>query len=446
MTRKEITLLLVLAAIQFIHIVDFMILMPLGPQLQELFDIDTQQFGFLVSAYSFSAGIFGFLGATYTDRYDRKRVLLVCFSVFTLGTLACSLAPSYGMLLLARILTGAFGGLISSTVLSIVSDLVHPTRRAQGMGIIMSAFSVSSVVGVPVGLLVASRWGWNMPFLALVFLAVLTMVLVMIKVPPVKQHLAQGRLVQSPLQMSRNVLADGNQVRALLLMMFLMLAQFSVIPFIPTYQVENIGFRPDQLFIMYVIGGLFSGIAGPLVGKFADRKGRLLVYTIFALFSLIPLFLITRFDTVTIPVSLVFTTLFFISSTGRSVPAVAMASSVVAARQRGSFMSVNNALQHVSLGLGAILGGLIVTQQTSGIHGAILGFAHTFPQVPASLKTTLEQIKAEELADGRMLHYGWVGLMSITFVLVTVVLARTLRSVPEPQPAEKPAEAPSGSQ
>jgi MFS transporter, DHA1 family, inner membrane transport protein len=434
MTRKEIVLLLVLAAIQLIHIVDFMILMPLGPVLQDLFHITPQQFGWLVSSYSFSAGVVGFLGATYADRFDRKQVLLFCFVGFTLGTFACSQAGSFEMLLIARIITGALGGLISSSILSIVSDVVAPERRAQGLGVVMGSFSVASAVGVPLALLVATRFGWNMPFLILVMLAVPTMLLVMWQVPPVRFHLDQGRLRQSPLQMTRAVLADGNQVRALLLMMFLMMAQFSVIPFIPTYHVKNVGFRQDQLFYVYLVGGICSFLVGPLVGKLADRKGRLPVYMAFAFASLVPVFFITHMGPIAIPIALAVTSLFFIVSTGRSVPAVAMVSSVVSVRQRGSFMSVNNAMQHLSLALGAMLGGVIVKQISSGINGGLVGSISLIGQPPEGIKTLMESTLANEVSEGKLIHYGWVGMLSMGFVLITILLARTLKPVVEKIP------------
>lgn len=152
-------MLLTLAGIQFTHILDFMIMMPLGPQLTQLFAITDAQFGLLVSAYTLSAGASGLLASTYIDRFGRKRLLLVLYGLFGLATLACGLAPTYGTLMVARILAGTFGGVLSALSQTIVADVVPFERRGRAMGIVMTSFSVSTVAGVPLGLILAQYGG-----------------------------------------------------------------------------------------------------------------------------------------------------------------------------------------------------------------------------------------------------------------------------------------------
>src|SRR5690606_22285509 len=154
--KNERLLLLTLAAAMFTHIVDFMIIMPLGPQLQGLLNIEARQFSMLVASYSVTAAIAGLLGAFFIDRYDRRTSLLIIYAGFTIGTVACAFAPSYGVLLATRSLTGAFGGILGALILSIVSDAVPLERRAKGIGVVMASFGVASVVGVPFGLFIAS--------------------------------------------------------------------------------------------------------------------------------------------------------------------------------------------------------------------------------------------------------------------------------------------------
>jgi len=165
--NREKLLLWTLAAINFIHIVDFMILMPLGPQLMRLFEISPSEFGLLVSSYTFSAGISSFFGAFFLDRFDRKKILFWVYVGFTVATLGCALSPSYGILLLARILSGLFGGLTSALILAIIGDVVPDARRGRAMGLVMAAFSVASVLGVPLGLFLAGLSDWHTPFFIL---------------------------------------------------------------------------------------------------------------------------------------------------------------------------------------------------------------------------------------------------------------------------------------
>jgi predicted MFS family arabinose efflux permease len=169
--NREKALLWTLAAINFIHIVDFMILMPLGPQLMRLFDIGPSEFSLLVSSYTFSAGASSFFGAFVLDRFDRKKILLWVYVGFTIGTLGCALSPNYPILLLARVVSGIFGGLTSALILAIIGDVIPDERRGRAMGLVMSAFSFASVMGVPLGLFLASLSDWHTPFYILSLLS-----------------------------------------------------------------------------------------------------------------------------------------------------------------------------------------------------------------------------------------------------------------------------------
>src|SRR6266404_1935082 len=168
----ERLLLMVLAAIQFTAIVDFLIILPLGPQYMRLFGITPAQFGLIVSAYAISAGISGIATGFFLDRFDRKRALLVLYGGFTLGTLFCALAQTYHLLVAARALAGAFGGVTGALILAIVGDVVPEHRRGAAMGMVMSAFSIANICGVPLGLMLASGFNWHVPFFALAGLSV----------------------------------------------------------------------------------------------------------------------------------------------------------------------------------------------------------------------------------------------------------------------------------
>ncbi|HEY0675629.1 MAG TPA: MFS transporter, partial [Immundisolibacter sp.] len=150
--QRERYLLLTLACIQFSHVLDFMIMIPLGPVLIAAFGIGTHEFGLLVAAYSFSAALSGLLAATFVDRFERRGMLLTVFALFGVATLACGLAPGYVTLLVARGFAGAFGGVMGAMVQTMVADVIPFARRARAGGIVSTAFSVSTVAGVPLSL------------------------------------------------------------------------------------------------------------------------------------------------------------------------------------------------------------------------------------------------------------------------------------------------------
>ena len=164
---RERATLLMLGAVQFTHVLDFMIMMPLGAQLMRVFGITPAQFTQLVACYGLAAAVSGFVGGFFMDRFDRKRALLVLYAGFGISTFACGLAPSHHWLMVARLAAGAFGGLSGSMVTAMIGDIIPPARRGRAMAVVMGAFPVASVLGVPVGLVLAGKFGWHAPFFML---------------------------------------------------------------------------------------------------------------------------------------------------------------------------------------------------------------------------------------------------------------------------------------
>lgn len=391
--NHERKLLLTLAAIQFTHIVDFMIMMPLGPQLMRLMDIGPDEFGMLVSSYTFSAGLFGFTGAFFLDRFDRRKAIQWIFTGFLLGTLACAVAPGYAWLMAARIFAGAFGGLLGTMILSIVGDAIPVERRASAIGIVMTAFSVASVVGVPAGLWLSTHFSWHAPFLCLALLGIPVQMAIARHIPVMKSHI---RVPPPPPDLTapfKMVQKSPGLQWALILQCFMMLGHFCLIPFLSPYMVANVGFTEKELPLIYLLGGAVSIISLPLIGRLADRYGRYRVFVFGILLSVIPQFLITHMPVVPLWIALSVTTFFFITTGGRTIPGSTMITSAVSPAQRGSFMSLNVAVQQISSGFAAYAGGLIIAKE----------------------------------ASGRLLHYNMVGFMAIGFSLCCLYIARKVK-------------------
>ena len=372
---SERWLLLTLALIQFTHIVDFMILMPLGPQLMRLFAISPREFGFLVSAYTFSAGISGFLSAFVVDRFDRKKILIWLYAGFTLGTLACALAPSYPVLLAARILTGCFGGVLAAAVLAVVADAIPMERRGAAMGIVTSAFSAASVLGVPLGLYLASLFDWHAPFIFLTGLSLLVFGLIFKGIPALRTHLHTPQR-NNPLQVLGSVLKSPPQLWALLFTVFMMIGQFAIIPFLSPSMVANVGFSEAQLTLIYLLGGAVTLITGPLIGRMADRFGKLKILSLFLALAVVPQLWITHLGPTALPLALLLTTSFFIVSGGRMIPAMALITGTVEPQRRGSFMSIQSSVQQLSAGAASLFAGMIVVKDAQGhlLHYGVIGW------------------------------------------------------------------------
>lgn len=381
----------------FTHIMDFMIMMPLGPQLMRLFDISAQQFSLLVASYTVTAGVSGFLAAFYIDRYDRRATLLFMYGGFAIGTFACAAAPTYSVLLVARSLTGAFGGILGALIFAIISDAVPLERRARGIGVVMASFGVASVFGVPFGLFLASQFSWHAPFLFLGGVATVLFVFIPRYVPRLTEHVAKDGHA-SPLQVLKLIFGQQNARMGLTFTSMLMLGHFTIIPFIAPYMVGNVGMTEDQLTYIYLVGGICTLVFSPWVGKMADKHGRLQIFTIFGSLVIIPILLITHLPAVPLAIALAISAIFFIFSNGRMVPSTTMETAVIKPQIRGSYMSIRSAVQQLTSGLASFIAGLIITEQPSPLD----------PRLKA------------------LLHYDYVGYIAVFFTLVSLLVARKL--------------------
>jgi predicted MFS family arabinose efflux permease len=363
---RERLLLWSLASVNFTHIVDFMVMMPLGPQLTRLFHLTDAQFGLLVSVYSLAAGLSGLMVSMVIDRFERKRALLWVYAGFALATLCCGLAPTYAALMAARVAAGVFGGVLGALVQTIVGDAVPFERRGQAMGLVMSAFSLSTVAGVPLSLWMASRWGWHMPFFAIALVSVGVWLAAWRSVPLLRTHMT-GVSAQPPITQLMRVLAEPNHWRAFGLSMLMLSGSFSIIPYITIYTTTNLGLSAEKVPLVYLAGGVATLFTARLWGRLTDRWGKVTMFRVIGALAVLPMLALTNLPEVPLPALLLVTTLFFIFVSGRMVPGMALLSAAPEPAMRGSFMSVNGALQSAAMGLSAWVGGLLISRTPDGL-------------------------------------------------------------------------------
>lgn len=391
MNRKEKTIVILLASLNFTHILDFMIMMPLGNYLI----LKPFQFSLLVASYSVSAFVSGLVIAMFIDRFDRKRSLLLAYAGFVAGTIACGFAGSYGLLLTARIVAGLFGGIIGAQVLAIVADMFAYERRGQAMGAVMGGFAAASILGVPLSLYLTNLFkkDWHVPFLLIGSLGVVLIPLIIRIIPSMTAHIKPHLRKPAPYKALEIVVKEPSQRTALIFSCLLMMGHFLIIPFINPYLEFNKGFSKDQTPMIYLVGGMASLLAAVYLGKAADKRGKLAVFSLSVFLSLFMVLIITRMPNVAFAVVLGFFALWFMMATGRIVTAQAMISEVVKPEQRGSFMSINGSVQQLGSGLAALVAGIIV---------------HT------------------EKKSGRIVNYEWVGYLSILVLLASLLYGRMI--------------------
>lgn len=368
--RKERWYVIILAAIQIAHILDFVIMMPLGPRFMKVFAINPTEFSSLVSAYTFSAGIVGFFGALYADHFDRKKFLMFNFTGFIVGTFMCAIAPNFAALLTARIVAGAFGGILNACVLSMVADLIPFQRRGAAMGVVMSSFSIASVLGVPLGLYVSQIFDWHAAFYLIVIVGVIFWILSMIILPSVEVRKTKLTLKEN-LKNFKGILIQKDYLQSFLLTSVLGFGVFMIVPFISPYMVGNVGLTEADLPFIYLAGGTCTIISARLIGKACDRVGSYKVFRFVAIASIIPILILTNLPVVHIALALASTSFFMMTGSGRFIPAMTIVSAVVKPQERGTFMSLENAARQMSSGIASQTAGLIIG---AGAAGALTNY------------------------------------------------------------------------
>jgi predicted MFS family arabinose efflux permease len=368
-------LVALLAFLQFSIILDFMIISPLGAIIMPDLGISPQRFGEIVSAYAFSAGASSLLAAGFADRFDRKKFLLFFYTGFVIGTALCSLASSYPQLLVARVVTGVFGGVIGSVILAIVTDLFPLAMRGRVMGVVQTAFSASQVLGIPAGIYIANLWNWHVTFLAIVLVAVPVGVIIAFFMKPVASHLALKQEA-SPWRHLAATIFVPRYVMSFATTALLVTGGYMLMPFGSVFTVNNLGISLAELPTIYLASGVFTIFTGPLVGRASDTFGKYNTFIFGCALSILMVLIYTHLGRVSLFTVILVTVLMFVGIFSRMIPSQALMSAIPEITKRGSFNAVGASVQQLSGGIASVLAGLVVAQGPTGElrHFDILGY------------------------------------------------------------------------
>jgi len=390
-TRYQLFIIALLSILQFTVVLDFMVLSPLGAQLMKVMHLTTSQFGMAVSGYAFSAGLSGLLAAGFADKFDRKKLLLFFYTGFIIGTFLCGIAPNYHFLLTARIITGFFGGVISSISYAIISDLFDLKVRGRVMGFVQMAFATSQVMGIPVGLYFANRVGWHAPFLLITGVSILEFIAIVVYMKPIDDHvkLASDR---NPFQHLFKTISHSNYLLAFVFSTLLVTGGYMLMPFGSAFSVNNLGIPMAQLPVLYFITGLFSMIAGPFLGKLSDVIGKFRVFSLGSVLAIVIILYYCNLGESPLWLVILLNTVLMVGVLSRIISSSALITAIPETSERGAFMAVNSSVQQLSGGIASIIAGLIVIQTTSG----------------------------------RLSHYNTIGYIVSASIIITIIMLRSI--------------------
>jgi predicted MFS family arabinose efflux permease len=381
-TTYEKLVIAMLAFLQFTIVLDFMVMSPLGAIMMPALQMTSSQFGLVVSGYAFSAGISGFLAAGFADNYDRKKMLLVFYVGFLLGTLFCGLANNYELLLAARIVTGIFGGVMGSIVMAITTDLFPFQQRGRVMGYIQTSFAASQILGLPVSLYLANNYSWQAPFMMIVYIGMAAGILILLKLKPITAHL-EIKKHHNPVKHLWNTLVNFRFLNAYAVTALMSLGGFMMMPFMSAFLVNNVGIDLHHLPMLYLVTGIAAIFIGPAVGKAADKYGKFKTFLVGAIFTIITVNIFANLGITPLWLVIALNVVMFASIFSRMIPSQALVSSIPEPHNRGAFMSVNSSLQQVAGGLASMIGGfvVIVHDKAPVEHFDRLGYILTFTTI-----------------------------------------------------------------
>ncbi|MBT1699654.1 MFS transporter [Fulvivirgaceae bacterium PWU4] len=374
----DVFIIAILTILQFTIILDFMVLSPLGAIVMPELKITPAQFAMVVSAYAFSAGSSGLLAAGFADKFDRKKLLLFFYVGFIVGTALCAMATSYHFLLVARIVTGIFGGVIGSISFAIITDLFRMEVRGRVMGFVQMAFASSQVLGIPLGLYLAPYWGWQAPFFLIVGVSVVVGVLIVLYMKPVDAHL-KIQSARNPFVHLLKTISRPDYLRGFAATILLATGGFMLMPFGSVFSVHNLGIPVDKLFLLYMITGIFSIATGPIIGKLSDTLGKYQVFVGGSLLTMIVVLIYCNLGITPLWVVVAISVIMFMGVSSRIISSSALMSAVPDPADRGAFMGINASVQQISGGIATLIAGLIVVQTPSQKleHYDILGYVVT---------------------------------------------------------------------
>ncbi|HCX23360.1 MAG: MFS transporter [Flammeovirgaceae bacterium] len=364
-SRYQAFVIAVLAFLQFTIVLDFMVLSPLSAILLDELSITTSQFGLVVSAYAFSAGASGLLAAGFADKFDRKKLLLFFYTGFIIGTLLCGIAPNYEFLLMARIVTGLFGGVIGSIIYAIITDLFNFSARGRVMGFVQMAFATSQILGMPFGIYLANKYGWHSPFILIVILSVVVIGLLVIYLKPINEHLAL-QVKQNAFKKMATTISNRTYLKGFMATTLLATGGFMLMPFGAAFSVNNLGISLESLPLVYMITGVFSMMSGPIAGKISDSVGKYKVFLFGSSLAIIVILIYCNLGITPITWVIVLSVVMFIGITSRMVASQALMTAVPEPADRGTFMGINSSVMQIAGGIASAIAGLIVVQTENG--------------------------------------------------------------------------------
>ena len=334
-----------------------MIISPILPRIGEELGIADAVLGTLVSAYALMVGVFAILSGPVSDRIGRRTILLLGSGGMTLALLLHGFVQGYASFLTVRVLAGMAGGVLSGAAVSYIGDYFPYNRRGWATGWVMSGAAFGQIIGIPLGILIAGRWGFRAPFYLFAVTMTLTWALILFRLPQPDVVRERGRLSVAGAVRDYMAMLRRPEIAFAALAFFLMFLGVSLyVVYLPTWLERDLGAGSASIATMFFVGGIANVLSGPQAGKLSDRIGRkgiiLLACSGLAVVMVATTWVVTS---MWVAYAVFFLTMVLVAM--RISPFSALLTALVEDRRRGSLMSLTVALGQMGFAVGGTLAG-----------------------------------------------------------------------------------------
>jgi predicted MFS family arabinose efflux permease len=368
--KRGLLLIAILAALQFIFAIDYILVLPLGPKIMASLKIGTIEYGLLISVYTISAAIMGFLSSFFIDSYPRKNILIIALLLFMLGNVCFVLSNSFLWIICSRILTGAFGGILSSLVMIYLGDLFPKTKLGRNTSTIMISNAMAAILGIPVALFITETYSWQFPFAGMLLINALVLILCIIYIPNISAPIKK--------KARKKLWHFVNNPKFLWPILFMSMLTFAggatILPYLSTFVMTNLNFTNADVSFIFFCGGIAALLVNLFIGFFIDQYGRQNTFLLINFISIIPIILLTLSPFDDKVIVLFITTFFFGTSTARNVSGVAYLNSLMPHENRGRYVTINNSIQLMASSIATMVSGwLLYTENHLIVNFDLLG-------------------------------------------------------------------------
>ena len=356
--KRQIELIVIATFMQFMNTMSFVIIIPMGVFWFKSLNIDPGKIGYIVGGYSIASAVSVFISSFFMDKFGRKNIALFLISGLTVSSFLVTKATGFYSMFFAQILAGLFRGPTTPITLTIITDLIPENNRSKAISTVMGAFTIATIIGIPISLVLSKNSGWQTPFYGMALIGIIILAYLIIRLPKMKEHVADAKKHKSN-AVILSFFKKDTHVFSFFMVFISILGTYLIYPNITSYLSLNEHMTTASIGKFFIYAGLASFITLQISGRMSDKFGVVIINNLSTAIMCITIFL-GFIDHMFLPVLIIFA-FFIASSSNRTVLSMSLSSRVPKPYERATFMSLQTTGQYIAASIGSFLSSAIVT-------------------------------------------------------------------------------------